>query len=132
MLTSVKIFFCLFKTRFLNLVQIVRIVIRVQIFWCFIICGTYFFFKYNFIRCIVNDGVVLLLSVNFFTGCGSVHMVLSRPTLSILSSKVPQNLIFSWRMSGAVDETGFWFSCRAIYIPLSEIFSALNLLREIP
>ena len=101
---------------FINFVKIVCIIIRVHKFWWFMICGTYFLCYYNFIHCIVNDSVVLFLPVKYIPGYGAVPVVLSRNTLSVLTSKVPQDLTFLWIISRAVDETGFWFSCRDIYI----------------
>ena len=79
---------------FLNLVQIVRIVIRVQKFWCFIICGTYFLCWYNFLHCIVNGGVFFLLTFDFFPVYRAATAVLSRPNISVLSSEVSQDLTF--------------------------------------
>ena len=55
---SVKFFLSLFKTHFLNFVQIVCVVIRVPKFWCLIIWSTYFwcFLLYDFIHCVINGG----------------------------------------------------------------------------
>ena len=92
----------------------------------------YLLFFVEFIHCIVNDGVVFLLSVNFFPGYRAVLVVLSRSTISVLSSKVPQDLTFFQRISGAFDETGFGFSRRDIYIPFSALSSSLALLGDIP
>ena len=55
--------------------------------WHLILCW------YNFIHCIINDDIVFLLPI-FFPGYEATPVVLSRPTLSVLSSEVPQDLIF--------------------------------------
>ena len=90
--------------------------------WHLILCW------YTFIYCIVNNGVVSLFSIKNNPWYGAIPVVLSRPTLSVLSSEVPQDLIFFWSISGAVDETGSGFSRRDVYIPFSDIASALTLL----
>ena len=129
---SVNIFLSIFKNHPINFVQIVRIVIRVQKFWCFIICGTYFLCQWNFIHLIFNDGVVFLLPVNWFPWYGAVPVVLSMPNIRKLTFEVSQDLTFLWRISGAVDETVFWVSRLAIYMPFSAIARALTLIRAIP
>ena len=40
-------------------------------------------------------------------GYGVALAVISRPNISVTSSKLSQDLTFIWRISGAVDETGF-------------------------
>ena len=53
-------------------------------------------------------------------------MVFISLNFSILITKVPQDLTFIRRMSGAMNETGFQFSLRAIYILFSELARALT------
>ena len=65
------------------------------------------------------------MPIIFFPWYGMIPIVLGRLTLSILSPKVPQDLTFIRRMSGVVDETGFWFALRAIYISLLALSSTL-------
>ena len=90
------------------------------------------FVSVEFHPLLVNDVVVFLLPINYFSRWGSVPVVLSRTTLSVLSSEVPQDLTFFYSISRAMDETGLWFSRRAIHIPFSVLVSALSLLEKIP
>ena len=73
-----------------------------------------------------------MLPVNFFPEYGAATVALSRPNLSVLSPKVPQDLKLFLRMSRAVDETGFGFSRQDIYIPFSALVSAPTLLTASP
>ena len=131
-LTSVNIFFCLLKTHFLKFAHIVHIIIRDQKYWCFTICATDFLCWYNFIHCIVIYGVLFFLPVNTFPGYGDFPVVLSRPTLSVLSSDVTQDLPFFWRISGSVDEIDFCFSRWAIYKPFYVLVRSLTLIGVSP
>ena len=45
-----------------------------------------------------------------------IPMVLSRLTICILSTKLPQDITFIRRISGAVDDTSFRFALKVIYI----------------
>ena len=54
-------------------------------------------------------------------------VVLSRPTLSILRTKVPQDRAFFWWMPGSMDETcGFGYIPRMIYISFSALDRTLT------
>ena len=86
---SVKIFFCVFKTKFIILVQIIYIITRVQKLLSFMICGTYFLCQYNFIHYILNDFVVFLLTVNIFflvTGMFSLSLLVLLLAYLVLKS----------------------------------------------
>ena len=72
------------------------------------------------------------MPVNCFPGYGAAPVVRIRPTISVLSSKVSQDLTFFLRMSRAVDETGFWFYRRDLYMLFYALAGALTLLRASP
>ena len=82
MLTSFTFLFCVFKTHNVDLIQLVLIKIRFNIFMCSLL-STYFliFLQEYFINCTVNDIIFLLLPVKFISVCGIVPAVFSRPTL---------------------------------------------------
>ena len=61
MITAVKLYFSLFETHPIILVQIVCIVARVQQLWCFNICGTYF--------CVSIISSTALLTMAWFSCC---------------------------------------------------------------
>ena len=58
-----------------------------------------------------------------------IPMVISRLTISLLSTKFSQDLTFVIRMSGAVNKTGFWFALQSIYISFLVLSGALYRLR---
>ena len=68
---SFKFLFSLFKNHFLNLVQIVCIIIRVPKFWRFL-CSPFFlcFIQLNLIHHIIDNSVIFYLTINFFLGMG--------------------------------------------------------------
>ena len=55
-----------------------------------------------------------------------ISMVLSKTTLSVLSTKVSQDFPFIRKISRAVDETVFWFAIWAIYISFLALFCTLS------
>ena len=61
-----------------------------------------------------------------FLWYGTIPVVLSRPTFSVISKKLSQDLTFIRRMPGAVNEKGFRFSRWAIYISFSALSSTLT------
>ena len=123
-LTSVKFFFSIFKTHLINFVQIVCIIIRVQKFWCFVICGTYFlcFIYYNFIHCIINDGVIFLLPINCFLSTGLLPWSLVCLLSVYLVPNSPRHLHSSEECTGPWMRQVFDFpaglsTCRFLLLP---------------
>ena len=98
-----------------------------QKFWCFPY-STYFlcFIKYNFIHQIINNGIVLLLPVKCFPWYGMIPVVLSRIIFSVLITKVSQDLTSIRRIYGYMNDTGFQFDCKSIYISFLALASALT------
>ena len=65
------------------------------------------FIKWDSIRHIIDNGVIFLITVNFFPWYVMIPVVLSRIIFSVLSTKVSQELTLVRRMAGAMNETGF-------------------------
>ena len=93
MLTSVKLFFCLFKTHLITLVQIVCIIIRVHKFWCFMIFGTYFFpFSRISSTALLTMALFPCCLLKFFLGTGLPLGSLVGLLLAYLVPKYPRTL----------------------------------------
>ena len=92
-LTSFNLFFCVFKTYIVVLIQLVIIKIRFNIFMCSLLT-TYFsdFMHEYFINCIVNNIIILLLPVKFLSIWRIVPPVRSMPTFSIIRTKFSRDL----------------------------------------
>ena len=89
--------------------------------------------------CFSRISSTALLTMALFSYCqlnvpgyGDVPVILSRHNFSVHDSKVTQDITFFWRMTGAVEETNFWFAHYAIHIYFSTLASALTLLGVIP
>ena len=65
-----------------------------------------------------------MLFIKPFPWYGVDPAVLSRLGCSILGTKSPQELTFVGIMSNTVDEAGFWFALRAIYISFTALASS--------
>ena len=93
MLTLFKFLFCVIKTHIIDLIQLVLIKIRFNIFRCFLL-GTYFLvlLQEDFINCAVNNIVILLLPVKFISVYGIVPAVLVGLILAYLEPKYPRTL----------------------------------------
>ena len=127
-LTPFCIFFLVIKTYIVNLIQIILIYIRLNIFMCFIF-STYFiiFVQKDFIHCMINDSIFLLLYVKFISGRGIVLVVLGRDAFRVLRTILPQYLALIWWMHGAMDETSGSGSISCIiYLSFSELSITLT------
>ena len=90
-LTSFNFFFCVFKTHVVNLIQLVLIIIRFDIFmWSFLRNYFLLFLKEYFINSNVNSIIITLLPGKFLSVFGIVPVVLSMPNFSILRTRVSQ------------------------------------------
>ena len=96
-LTSFNIFFFVIKTHIINLIYIVLIKIRLNIFMCFLF-STYFiiFLQEKWIHCFFNNSIVLFLPVKYISVLRIVSAVIIMPNFSILRDKVSQDLVFIW------------------------------------
>ena len=104
-LTSFKFLFCVFKNHIVDMIQLVLIKIRFNIFmWS--LFSTYFlvFLQEYFINCNVNNIIILLVPVKYISVCRIVPTVLSRPTFRILRTKVSQEHAFILWITRAMDE----------------------------
>ena len=90
-----NILFYFHKTHIINLIQIFIIKIRSNIFMCFLF-STYYniLLQENFIHGLFKNSIVLFLAVKFISICGILPMVLCMPTISMLITKVSQDLVF--------------------------------------
>ena len=122
-ITSFNIFFSVFNTNNVNLIEFTFIGIILNMFRWFLL-STYFliFMQQDFIYCTVNNGIIILLPVQFISWYGIVPAVLSRSNFNIIRTKVSQDLALIWLMPGAMYETGFGLTYRVVYI----YFSALD------
>ena len=127
-LKSFKFFFCIINTHIIDLIHLVLIKIRFNIFIWFP-PNTYFSVSLHeyIINCTVNKRIILLMTVKFISVCGIVSVVLSRPTFNILRTKVSQDLALIWRMPGAMDKPyGFGITIQVVYIYFTGIDIALT------
>ena len=93
MLTPFYILFLVLKTRIVNLINVVTIIIRFNIFMCFLFCAYFnIFLQEDFIHFLFNNSIVILLPVNFFNACRVVPTVIIRPNFGIIRTKVSQEL----------------------------------------
>ena len=109
-LMLVKFFLGINKTHFVNLVQIVLVVIRVQKYGTSLASLT---FRFSAIRISCTALLTMaLFSLRrfFFAWYGVAPAVLSRPTINVLRPKVSQKLTFFWTFSRDLDKTGFRFA----------------------
>ena len=116
-LKSLKFFFCIIKNHIIDLIHLVIIKIRFNIFIWFP-PNTYFSVSLQeyIINCNVNKRIILLMTVKFISVFGIVPAVLSRPTFSIFRTKVSQDLALIWWMPGAMDEPyGFGLTIQVVY-----------------
>ena len=106
-LRSFKFLFFILKTHIVNLIKLVLIKIRLNIFRCFF-HSTYFFIimQQDFIHCNINNIIILFLPVKFISCYGILPAVLSRSRLVILRIKLSQDLAFILLLPGAMYATG--------------------------
>ena len=125
MLTSLFILFLFIKTNIFNLVYIVIIDIRLNIFMWFRF-STYFiiFLQNDLIHCMINNIIVLLLFVTFISSCGIMPTVLRRPDFKTNRNKYPKTLHSSDEYSGP------WTRqvCLDLSLKISLRFTALYLI----
>ena len=89
-LIQFKFFFCFIKTNIVNLIYLLLIKTRFNIFMCFLL-RTYFWvlLQEDLINYTARNRIVLLLHVKFISVCGIVNVVLSRPAFIILRKSLP-------------------------------------------
>ena len=69
--------------------------------------STYFLIlmQYNFIHCMINNNIVLFLSVNILFSCRLMTTILIRPDFIKPRTEVSQELTLIWWMHRATDNT---------------------------
>ena len=89
---AVQFLFLVINTHIVDLIQLVHIKIRFNIFILFLF-STYFiiFLQEDFINYTLNNSIIPLLTVKFLPDCRIVPAVLSRPAFSVLRTKVSQD-----------------------------------------
>ena len=89
-LTPFCLLFIVIKNHTVNMIYIILIELRFNIFMCFSF-RTYFiiFLKEDFIHCTIDNIIILLLSGKLFSSCRIMPAVLSRPSFRIIRTKVP-------------------------------------------
>ena len=130
-LRSLYTLFLVIKTHITNLVYIIIINIIFNILMCFSFSTNFInFLQDDIMHCMINNSIVLFLSVKYPFSCGVIPVVCSRPDFRILSTKVSQHLaLISW-IPGAMDNTSLFGSIlRMIYIPFPVLYSSLIHLR---
>ena len=110
------------------MVYIILIDLKFNICMCFLFSTYYIILlQYDYILCMVNDIIFLLLTVKFPFVCGIVPTVLSRPNFSMLRNKVYQYLAFVWLIPGAMYDTyRFGYIIHMIYISFSALVLSLT------
>ena len=103
----------------------------INVFMCFNISTYFIILLYNYIiHCMINNIIILLLSVKFIFSCGFMNAVLNRLAFLILRTKVSQDLTFIWWMPRAMDETIVFGSIIwMIYKHFSVLASAITHIR---
>ena len=92
-LTSQKVFFCVFKTYIINMIQLVLIKIRFNIIMCFLII-TYclVFLQADIINCTVKNIIICLRTVKFLLFAGLCPWSLVGNFVAYLEPKSPNTL----------------------------------------
>ena len=126
---SFHFLFGIIKNHILYLIQVIHIVVTSQKFRCLMIDGTYLFIfnHVEFIHHVVNNSMVLFFFLKPFFRYGIAPAVLHRLGHSVLSSKLPQILTLTIRMSEAMVHTVFRCALWEIYILFTALSSALIL-----
>ena len=99
--------YCFFINIYIiNIIYIVLTDFRINVFMLFSYSSySIILIHDDLINCIINNIIVLFLSVNFIFSWGVMPVVLSRPTFRIPRTKVSQDLTFIWWISRSMDET---------------------------
>ena len=113
--------------RTVNPMKFVLIKIRLNIFRCFL-CSTHFLIliQQDFIHCSIDNIMIILLSIKLISCYGIMPTVLLRSSISIIITKVSQDLTFIRWIPGAMYETGFWLTLWMAYITFYALTSALT------
>ena len=77
----------------------------------------------------MDNSVIFYLYTSFFPWGWVIPLVLSSISFSVLCNKVSQYSTYIRSISGAVDETGFWFFLWAIYILFLKLSRSILYLR---
>ena len=128
-----SIFILCHQESYCFMIEFALIKIWFNIFMCFLL-STYFlvFLQEDFINCTVKNSFIFLLTVKCHLVFDIVPMVLSRPTFSIIRTKVSQDLAFIWWITGFIYETcGFGLTLKLVYIYISALASPITHIRVI-
>ena len=92
-LTSFKFFFIVFNTYIVNMIKLVLIKIRLNIFRCFLHSTySFIFMKQDFIHFTIKNIIIILLPVKFISWYRIMPVSLSRYDFNVIRTKFSQYL----------------------------------------